>query len=95
MIRLLILAAAFCAAVTLINHLNPGPGDADVRGPAHLIQPMTTTEIETKAAEVGHSISGLLILAGINRATWWRWKTGKFQPRASSLKRILDILEKP
>jgi hypothetical protein len=39
MIRLLILAAAFYAAVTLINHLNPGPGDADVRGPAHLIQP--------------------------------------------------------
>jgi hypothetical protein len=37
--KLLILAAALYAAVTLINHLNPGPGDADVRGPAHLIQP--------------------------------------------------------
>jgi len=59
---------------------------------------MTTTEIETKAAEVGHSISGLLILAGINRATWWRWKTGKFQPRAASLSRIRSIIlsiEKP
>jgi predicted transcriptional regulator len=53
---------------------------------------MTTTEIETKAAEVGHSISGLLILAGINRATWWRWKTGKFQPRAASIKRILYVI---
>jgi hypothetical protein len=26
-------------ALAIINHLNPGPGDADVRGPAHLIQP--------------------------------------------------------
>jgi hypothetical protein len=39
MSRLLILAAAFYAAVTLINHLNPGPGEADVRGPATIIQP--------------------------------------------------------
>lgn len=53
---------------------------------------MTTTEIETKAAEVGHSIPGLLILAGVNRATWWRWKTGKFQPRAASIKRILYVI---
>ena len=37
--KLLILAAALYAAVTLINHLNPGPGEADVRGPAHLVQP--------------------------------------------------------
>lgn len=39
MTRLLILAAAFWAAVALINHINPGPGDADVRGPAQIIQP--------------------------------------------------------
>jgi len=39
MTRLLILAAAFYAAVTLINHLNPGPGDADVRGPATTVKP--------------------------------------------------------
>jgi hypothetical protein len=39
MSRLLILAAALYAALTLINHLNPGPGEADVRGPARLIQP--------------------------------------------------------
>jgi hypothetical protein len=37
--KLLILAAAFYAAVTLINHLDPGPGDADVRGPATTVQP--------------------------------------------------------
>jgi hypothetical protein len=56
---------------------------------------MTTTEIETRAAKIGLPIAAMLALAGINRATWWRWKTGKFQPRAASLKRILDILEKP
>jgi hypothetical protein len=39
MSRLFILAAAFYAAVTLINHLNPGPGEADVRGPATTVQP--------------------------------------------------------
>jgi len=39
MTRLLILAAALYAAVALINHINPGPGDADVRGPAQIIQP--------------------------------------------------------
>jgi hypothetical protein len=37
--KLLILVAAFYAAVTLINHLNPGPGEADVRGPATTVQP--------------------------------------------------------
>jgi hypothetical protein len=37
--KLLILAAAFYAALAIVNHLNPGPGEADVRGPAHLVQP--------------------------------------------------------
>jgi hypothetical protein len=49
---------------------------------------MTTTEIETQAAKIGLPIAGLLTLAGINRATWWRWKTGRFAPRAASLARI-------
>ena len=37
--RLLLLAAAFYAALVAINHLNPGPGDADVRGPATTLKP--------------------------------------------------------
>lgn len=37
--KLLILAAALYAALALINHLNPGPGDADVRGPATTLKP--------------------------------------------------------
>ncbi len=53
---------------------------------------MTITEIEARAKSAGHTLTGVLILAGVNRATFWRWKTGKFQPRAASLKRILDIL---
>jgi hypothetical protein len=39
MTRLLILAAAFYAALALINRINPGPGEADVRGPATTVQP--------------------------------------------------------
>jgi len=53
---------------------------------------MTTTEIETKAAEVGHPIAAILKIAGISRATWWRWKTGRFAPRASSVERIRYVL---
>lgn len=59
---------------------------------------MTTTEIESRAKAAGHSISGILILAGVNRATFWRWKTGHFRPRAASVERIrviLASLEKP
>lgn len=37
MTRLLIIAAALYAALVAINHLNPGPGDADVRGPAKTV----------------------------------------------------------
>ena len=53
---------------------------------------MTTTEIESRAKAAGLTLSGLLILAGVNRATFWRWKTGKFQPRAASVERIRGIL---
>jgi hypothetical protein len=49
---------------------------------------MTTTEIEDRIKAAGYTITGVLLLAGVNRSTWWRWKTGKFQPRAVSLARI-------
>ena len=53
---------------------------------------MTTTEIETRAKAAGLTLSGLLILAGVNRATFWRWKTGRFAPRAASVDRIRYVL---
>ena len=37
--KLIILAAAFYGALVAINRLNPGPGDADVRGPAQSVSP--------------------------------------------------------
>ena len=49
---------------------------------------MTPAEIEARAKAAGQSVSAVLLFAGVNRATWWRWKTGKFQPRASSMARI-------
>ena len=39
MSRILLLAAALYAALAIINHLNPGPGDADVRGSATTLKP--------------------------------------------------------
>ena len=35
--KIIILAAALYAALVAINHLNPGPGEADVRGPAKTV----------------------------------------------------------
>lgn len=37
MTRLLILAAALYAALAIVSHINPGPGEADVRGPAQTV----------------------------------------------------------
>lgn len=37
MTRLIILIAALYAALAIVNHINPGPGEADVRGPAQTV----------------------------------------------------------
>jgi hypothetical protein len=37
--KLILILAALYAALVAINHLNPGPGDADVRGPATSVKP--------------------------------------------------------
>jgi len=49
---------------------------------------MTTTEIQARADALGIPIAELLKKAGINRVTWWRWSTGRFQPRAGTVERI-------
>ena len=35
--KLLLLTAALYAALCIVNHINPGPGEADVRGPAQTV----------------------------------------------------------
>jgi hypothetical protein len=37
--RLILILVAIYVALVAVNHLNPGPGDADVRGPATIVQP--------------------------------------------------------
>ena len=37
--KLLLFIAAIYAALAIVNHLNPGPGDADVRGEATSVKP--------------------------------------------------------
>ena len=37
--KLLLLTAALYAALVAVNRLNPGPGDADVRGEATIVKP--------------------------------------------------------
>jgi hypothetical protein len=37
--RLLLLTAAIYTALVAVNHLNPGPGEADVRGEATSVKP--------------------------------------------------------
>ena len=45
-------------------------------------------DIQLRAAKAGLDINDVIRAAGINRATWWRWTSGKFSPRAASLARI-------
>ena len=37
--KLILILAALYAAIVAVNHLNPGPGEADVRGEATSVQP--------------------------------------------------------
>ncbi len=37
--KLILILAALYAALVAVNHLNPGPGEADVRGEATIVQP--------------------------------------------------------
>jgi hypothetical protein len=37
--KLILILSALYAALVAVNHLNPGPGDADVRGEATSVKP--------------------------------------------------------
>ena len=54
---------------------------------------MNTADIQARASKAGITIPDLLKRAGVNRATWWRWSTGQFQPRAGTVERIEAALK--
>lgn len=53
---------------------------------------MITNDIQALAEKRGMPVARLLQAAGIDRSTWWRWKTGRFQPRAGTVERIMEAL---
>jgi len=53
----------------------------------------TTQDIEARAERKGLPLADVLATAGVNRSTWWRWKTGRFQPRAETVERIEAALK--
>jgi hypothetical protein len=52
--KLLLLIAALYAALAIVNHLNPGPGEADVRGEATSVQPFSRFVERLANAELTH-----------------------------------------
>lgn len=54
---------------------------------------MTPTEITDLAERRGLKMSDVLKTAGLNHSTWWRWRHGKYQPRAESIERIKKALQ--
>lgn len=55
---------------------------------------MTATQIEERARKAHVSIKKLLTRSGVSRVTWWRWTTGKFQPRAGTIETLVATLKK-
>lgn len=49
---------------------------------------MTTDTIHIYAMRLRMKPVEFLELCGVNRVTWWRWKTHRYQPRAATVERI-------
>jgi transcriptional regulator with XRE-family HTH domain len=49
-------------------------------------------KIEADAAKYGVTMTDVCRRAGVNPATWWRWKTQKTEPRTSKLEAIRKAL---
>ncbi len=45
----------------------------------------TIQQIEADAARKGVTMTDACRRAGVNYATWWRWRHSKHEPRASKL----------
>ena len=52
--KLILILAAIYAALVAVNHLNPGPGEADVRGEATSVQPFSRFVERLESAELTH-----------------------------------------
>lgn len=50
-------------------------------------------EIEHRAAAADVPITDILNRAGVAATTWWRWTTGKYEPRLSMLRKVQAALE--
>lgn len=50
-------------------------------------------DIEAAAKAAGVPINEALSDAGVSQTTWWRWSTGRFDPRYSTLRRITSAIE--
>ena len=49
---------------------------------------MTTDTVQIYAMRLHMPVAKFIELCNVNRATWWRWKTGRFQPRAATVAKI-------
>lgn len=49
-------------------------------------------ELENRAAEAGIPLQHILRRAGVHRATIWRWKNGKAEPRPYTRGRLENAL---
>lgn len=52
----------------------------------------TVQQIEADAARKGVNMTDVCRMAGVNYSTWWRWTRSKFEPRQSSIVRIIEAL---
>jgi hypothetical protein len=50
-------------------------------------------QIEADAAKNGVRISDACRTAGLDYATWWRWKTGVVKPRSKNLERMASAVK--
>lgn len=53
---------------------------------------MTTNEIESAAAAAGIPLNELLGSAGVSVSTFWRWQSGKTEPRAATMAKLCAAL---
>jgi predicted transcriptional regulator len=54
---------------------------------------MTPTQIKAAAETAKVDLKQVLEVAGVRRETFWRWESGKFEPRQATVRKILEAIE--